>query len=649
MYTLISENKMAIMKNIYQMKWKNRIALGLVVLALAACERDISDDAREALFSNNPDVFIDGFSAGLDYFPFAGSKLDAFTVDTETVFEGSAAMRFDVPNVGDPDGAFAGAIFREENGGRNLTKYDALTFYAKATQAGTINEIGFGQDFGENKYQVVRPNLRLTTNWKKYVIPIPDPSVLVQERGLFWYAEGPEDGDGYTFWVDNLQYEKLGTIAQQRSTIFNGEDRVERAFVGTDITISGLNQTSNTVNGDITVVPAPSYYEFSSSDLNVATVSGEGKITVVGAGTSTITATLGGVLSSGSLMVTSSGELTAAPVPTRAQSNVKSIFSDVYTGVTPINIDPRFGGSTTQVSLVASNDDSVLIYTSNNFTGIIFENTVDASSLSFMHVDVYAQEAGVQVQFQIRDIGANGEINTNTNNGLPTLDDRDYRFTASNLTVNGWNSFEIPLAGGLSAQRGNLGAIILADGPNFILDNIYFYREIITPSHNVDDSAATQVALPVGFESPTLDYRLSGFEGAMPSVVDNPSRTGINPTAKVAQSIKSNGAAFFAGNVLPLDSPIDFSGSKKLRMKIRSPKSGIPIRVQLEDAGNTDAARKFIDATTTTSNEWEELEWDFSAVNPGSNLVRIVVFFEFIDGRQGDGSTYYFDDVKILN
>jgi hypothetical protein len=34
------------------------------------------------------------------------------------------------------------------------------------------------------------------------------------ERGLFWYAEGAENGKGYTFWIDELKFEKLGTIAQ---------------------------------------------------------------------------------------------------------------------------------------------------------------------------------------------------------------------------------------------------------------------------------------------------------------------------------------------------------------------------------------------------------------------------------------------------
>jgi hypothetical protein len=62
-----------------------------------------------------------------------------------------------------------------------------LTFWAKGTQAGLINEIGFGQDFLENKY-LVTTNLQLTSNWKIYYSD--SASKLRAERGLFWYAEG---------------------------------------------------------------------------------------------------------------------------------------------------------------------------------------------------------------------------------------------------------------------------------------------------------------------------------------------------------------------------------------------------------------------------------------------------------------------------
>ena len=59
-------------------------------------------------------------------------------------------MRFDVPNVGDPNGAYAGAIF-PDYGGRDLSGFDALTFWAKATKKGTINESVLDKILGENK------------------------------------------------------------------------------------------------------------------------------------------------------------------------------------------------------------------------------------------------------------------------------------------------------------------------------------------------------------------------------------------------------------------------------------------------------------------------------------------------------------------
>src|SRR6056297_1170355 len=193
----------------------------LLMFVIQGCERSV-DGLEEPGFTENPDVFIDGFSSGLEYYPFEGSRLDAFSVVSDNTYDNtSAAMRFDVPNEGDPEGGYAGAIFRDDNGGRNLTSFNALTFYAKGTIAGTINEIGFGQDFFENEYSVSLNGLRLTTNWEKYTIPIPDPSFLTREQGLFWYSEAPEEGDGYSFWVDELKFEDLSGLAQPRPAIMN--------------------------------------------------------------------------------------------------------------------------------------------------------------------------------------------------------------------------------------------------------------------------------------------------------------------------------------------------------------------------------------------------------------------------------------------
>jgi len=637
------------MKNRIQNNFKITLAIGILAFLTLSCERDLTDEAVEARFSNNPEVFIDGFSAGLEYLPFAGSRLDAFTVDTNEKFEGTASMRFDVPNVGDPLGAFAGAIF-PDFGGRDLTEYDALTFWAKATTPGTINEIGFGQDFGENKFLTTLNNLQLTTNWQKYTIAIPDPSRLTQESGLFWYAEGPEDGNGYSFWIDELKYEKLGTIAQPQPKIFNGEDVFQQSFIGAATSISGLTQTFNLENGqNQTVSAAPAYFEFTSSNPAVATVSETGNINIVGAGTTQITATLGGVNAQGSLTLESLGEFELAPVPTRDPENVISIFSDAYTNV-PVDYYNGFfmgDGQTTQGGAppIEIGGDQIINYTELNFVGIgTFLNvpTVDATQMTHFHVDINVQETinpGDFIRIQlINDVGGN-EIS-----GSVVFDN-------TVLVTNEWVSLDIPLGefSGLTS-RDKLGLIFFVSDStisNIFVDNIYYYKDVIEPSPNVDDSQATQVALPVGFESTTLTYDILGFEGADSAIIDNPDQSGINPTSRVLRTTKTPGAQFFAGTLLNLDAPIDFSSSQKFRMKVWSPKSGIPVRVRLENADNSAGIE--LDANTTTLNEWEELEWDFSSFNTSPDFVRVVVFFEFVPDLPGDGSTYYYDDIQIID
>lgn len=468
----------------------NTVKISMLFAALFAitvsCERDLSDDATLATFSKTGEVFTDNFvNMGSDfYLPFAGSKLDAFSVDTQEGYLSNASIRINVPNADNPAGNFAGAILRIDGAGRDLSGFDAITFWARASQGVRVDAFGFGQDFLENKFQVTTNNVGIETGWTKYTIPIPDPSKLVQERGMFWYAMGTQatGGLGYTVWLDEIKFEKLGTVAQPRPVILDSQNVVQQTFTGSSIPLTGLSQTFNlAAGGDVTVTAAPSYFNFTSSNPAVAQVSELGVVAVIGAGTAVITGSVAGVDASGSLTVTSTGALPAAPTPPQPQSLVKSIFSDSYTLETTSNFSPGFGGSTTQTTVATSNNDNVLIYANNNFTGIIFDNTVDASAQTFMHVDVYVQQPNAQLRIDVRDIGADGIISSDFN-GFPTGDDREIRFNTPTLTTGVWTSFDIPLTGNILNQKNNLGAIILVGGPNFILDNIYFYGAPAAPT-----------------------------------------------------------------------------------------------------------------------------------------------------------------------
>lgn len=122
------------MKNLL---YNHQIAALITVLIIAAgCSRDL-DELELAKFPNTPEVFTDGFSQGLNYAAFGGSKVTAFDVDKDVKYSGTASMKIEIPDAGDPEGAYAGGVYYTSMG-RDLTQYTALTFWAKASQPATV-------------------------------------------------------------------------------------------------------------------------------------------------------------------------------------------------------------------------------------------------------------------------------------------------------------------------------------------------------------------------------------------------------------------------------------------------------------------------------------------------------------------------------
>ena len=468
------------------------LLLGLVISFSSSCERDFSDDVEFATFPPNGDVFLDAFSAGLDYFPFvdAGADPEAFSVDTEEVFEGDASMRFDVPSFGN---GFVGAAFNT-TANRDLSSFDALTFYAKASQAADINEIGFGIDGStNNKFQVTTQNLKVSTRWQKYVIPIPDPSKLINQTGLFWLAEGAtnaQDEGGYVLWFDEVKFEKLGTVAQPRPAILNAVDVEQEGFLDIPITLNGLTQTFNVGSGgNVLVLVKPSYFDFESSNNGVATVSELGVVSVLGVGDATITATLANVAAEGSLQLNVLGGFDFAPTPPdRNQEDVISIFSDSYNNVNVDFFNGFFGGSSTLGGAIAVADQNVIRYTDLNFVTVQFANpTINGSEMTHIHIDIKVDEpleAGDALVIELGDFGADGVF------GGPGSDDSVGGAPAltGELQSGEWVGIDIPLTsftagtgGGFTGlnSTSNLAQVSFVSGniSDISVDNIYLYRE----------------------------------------------------------------------------------------------------------------------------------------------------------------------------
>jgi len=468
------------MKTFNNYNWRREFSICILLILSIACIRDI-DELEPATFSTNPAIFLDGFSSGLNYTAFGGSVPTAFNVDTEVTFTttSQASMRFEVPDANDPRGAYAGGAFFTDVA-RDLSDYDALTFWAKATKAATIDVVGFGNDLGESKYEVSINGLAVNTNWKKYYIPIPDASRLTAERGMFYYSEGPEEGRGYTFWIDDLKFEKLGTISQARHSIVNGVDQVETSFIGASRRITGLQSSFNLPNGvDQIVNVAPSYFEFASSNTSIASVDAGGNVSVVGGpGNTKITATLGNAVTNGSLTIQSIGQFQAAPIPTHPAADVISIFSDAYTNV-PVDYFNGFWEpfQTTLSADFEVNGDRILNYFNFNFVGIEFTSpTINATAMTHLHVDIFlpnvlSSDARFTIELVDNTLDGSGAFTTN----IPVSQSQQ------------WISLDIPLSSFAGLRgRASLAQIIFVDGsgniPGFYADNIYLYKAAAPPA-----------------------------------------------------------------------------------------------------------------------------------------------------------------------
>jgi hypothetical protein len=296
---------------------------------------------------------------------------------------------------------------------------------------------------------------------------------------MFWYAEGPENSDGYSFWIDELKYEKLGTLEQPKPAIQNGENVVRQAFIGDQTSVTGLTQTFSTSSGvNETVSAAPAYYDFNSSDTSVARVSELGVITIESTGAAKITASLGGVLAEGSLTLNVAGGFDFAPEPTRAAANVISIYSDAYTNV-PVEFYNGFWEpfQTTLSDDFSINGDNILNYTNFNFVGNQFGSpTVDATLTPNFHVDIFIPgeiDPTVNLLITLKDFGADGA------DGGGDDEIQQIFFTSADFTADSWSSFDFPIT---LTNKNNMGQIIYENingSPlsNLYIDNVYFYKD----------------------------------------------------------------------------------------------------------------------------------------------------------------------------
>ena len=172
----------------------------------------------------------------------------------------------------------------------------------------------------------------------------------------------------------------------------------------------------------------------------------------------------------------------AAPTPTKPASDVISLFSNAYTNVpiTTWRTDWSAGSTLTDMQ-IAGNDTKK--YTNLNYFGVDVTGTIDATAMTFIHIDVWTPDL-TAFKIKLVDFGPNGVYQGG--------DDKEFEITRT-PALSGWNSYDIPLSEftGLTT-RGNIAQLVFSGAPagTVYIDNVYFYKTAVVVTPTVPTVAA---------------------------------------------------------------------------------------------------------------------------------------------------------------
>ena len=441
----------------------------LVSLALVGCSgRDLTE-LELAGAQVNPVVFADAFLGGLDYAAFENSYYEALTIDEADTYAGTHSLKISIPA-----GNWAGGSFYSQ-GPRDLRSFNALTFFAKASQPLQLGSVGIGIGIvspPDNQAEI--GGVSLTQEWRRVILPIPDSSVLGNERGLFWYshAGGPVPID---IWFDEVEFTNVADITDPRPVM---DTATVEALLDEAVPITGAQTTFNVVGEDIEVSHEPAYFTFFSSDEAVVR-GGKGVAKAVGGGTATLTAKLGDTDVDGEVTVTVIAPPSIpAPTPALEPGVVISIFSDAYTDITVDTWRTGWSSGSVEVFDQQIQGDNVKAFTglaNLAYVGIEFiADQIDASGMTHFHLDVYAP-AGSMIGVKLADFGPNRVYS----GGDDTERSLTFQAGSTPAFVPGeWVSLDIPLTNFVGMNFGNVAQLILQSTNigNVWIDNIYFHR-----------------------------------------------------------------------------------------------------------------------------------------------------------------------------
>jgi hypothetical protein len=169
----------------------------------------------------------------------------------------------------------------------------------------------------------------------------------------------------------------------------------------------------------------------------------------------------------GNLKVMAQPTVAAPAPPAYSAAKVISIFSDAFTNVTGTIFNPNWS-QTTVDSIVQIAGVNTLRYSALNYQGTQLATYVNATSMKFLHVDVWSAD---ETSLQITPISPAISIN------------QQHSVYLTPLVQNTWNSYDIPLSSfiGVSMDEVFQFEITGSGGKTVYIENLYFYDNDPTP------------------------------------------------------------------------------------------------------------------------------------------------------------------------
>ena len=252
-------------------------------------------------------------------------------------------------------------------------------------------------------------------------------------------------------------------------------------------------------------------------------------------------------------------------------------------------------------------------------SNIVLDAPLDIVNFSKISLKTWSPKVGAVVKMKLENADASitHEVDINTS------------------VANTWEQLSYDFSAAPAADYVNL--VVFLDFGNAGDGSVYYYDDF----QLVDDSGSSLSSPIQSFDGDTPT--LTPFGNAAIAIISNPDSSGENTTANVAQFTKPAGAEVWAGVTLDTE-VLDLTNYSKISFKSWSPTAGAAVLVKLE---NADASVFHeVSVNTTVANAWETLVYDFNGA-AAADYVKVIVFYDF--GNTGDGSVYYYDEIKLTN